>query len=605
MNFLRTHFIYISTWLTVAIATAFILLPGLSGGFFFDDESNIVRNEAIKINELSFDALINSTEGPTAGPLGRPVSVVSFAATHYFFGLDPYMFKAINLGLHILNGALVALLCALLLDAFKVHLSPKERAWLAIWMSAAWLIHPINILPVMLAVQRMTLLSSLFLLLALTCHLKAQRSLGNIKWLLYISSWLFFWPLAVLSKETGILFPLYVFLLSLFMPSQSEKKGWGPAFPLLVLISIVLMMLSYLGWDWLKNAYVMRPFSLAERLMTEARVLWFYAAQILLPDYSKFAIYLDHFRVSNGLFSPPTTFLSICGWTLVSSAILLYRERLPLICFAAAWFIVGHSLESSVLPLEIAQEYRNYFPSIGLLLGIGYLCVVGLRKLKLDHRKTTTVAIACFPVMALALFSGLRAEQLSHPVLGIQMEATRHPLSARANYSAALSLFKAGYGDSSDPIGGKQIQYYFEQAGSVDPSFKYGYLGLITWSCASERKTEAYWIDELALRLRTTPFSPSDYELPNEILKIMLRIPTCLNRKEALELFMKGADNPQIDGPLKAKFFEAASDYELLVSLDPRSARNLLSKATRVSPHNVQLSNKLESFDALDHMVDN
>lgn len=602
MNLLRSNFVYIITWLAIATVTIITLHPGLSGGFFFDDESNIVRNEAIKINKLSFDTLLQSTSGPVAGPLGRPVSVASFAVTYSFFGLDPYAFKAVNLALHILNGLLVAWLIALLLKLFKADISPKERTWLSIWISAVWLLHPINILPVMLAVQRMTLLSGMFLLLAFICHIKASLSSGNSRWALYIAAWLFFWPLAIFSKETGLLLPGYVFLLALFLPTQPAKKNWALAFSLFLLGIIVLAMQSFLGWDWLKHAYMMRSFSLTERLMTEARVLWFYVSQIVLPNFSQFAIYMDYFSVSRSPLNPPTTLISILGWVFVCVAMFFYRARLPLLCFAIAWFLIGHSLESSFLPLEIAHEYRNYLPSIGLILGIGYLGTKALGRLTLDYVKTTITVVAIFPLLILVLFSSLRAEQLSNPLLSAQIEAARHPLSARANYSAALSLFQSGYGDISNPIGGQQIRYYFEQAGKVDHTFKYGYLGLITWSCASGRKIDDEWINTLAYRLHSTPFSPSDRELPNEILKVLLNIPTCLSREKSLEFFITGSENPRINPSLKAKFLEAASDYELLVSLDPLSARNLLSKAAAAWPQSIQLKNKLENFRALEHL---
>lgn len=602
MKYPQTLLVYAATWLALVIVTAAALSPGLNSGFFFDDEPNIVRNKAIQVNELSLDTLLDSTTGPSAGPLGRPVSVASFAITHFFFGLDPYAFKATNVGLHILNGLLIAWLVALLLQLFKSQLTPEERIWVSIWVSGLWLIHPINVLPTMLAVQRMTLLSGLFLLLAFITHIKAITATGSRKWVFYVLAWVLFWPMAIFSKETGLLFPVYVLLLSFFLPSRLGQRYQTFAFLAALLAAIVLGMLYHLGWDWLRDAYLMRPFTLAERLMTEARVLWFYAGQIVIPEFEDFAIYLDYFAVSKSLTHPWTTLISIVAWTAVGLIILLYRNRLPLLCFTIGWFLVGHSLESSFLPLEIAHEYRNYIPSIGLIFAIGYLGAVGLHKLKLDYKKTITGIVAISPLFILALFTWLRSEQLSNPILGSQIEAARHPLSARANYTAAVSLFQSGYGDIGNPLGGKQIQYHFQQAGRVDPSFKHGYLGLIAWACASGRKLDDQWIDEFASRLRHTPFSPSEGELPNEILKILLNIPTCLSREKALDFFIKGSENPRVNQALKAKFLEAASDYELLVSLNPSSAYNLLSKAVATWPHNAILNKKLKSYRFLEHM---
>src|SRR3546814_15267577 len=76
---------------------------------------------------------------------------------------DPYSFKYTNLLLHLLNGVLVfACLRSLLhrcsFTAFKAEL-------IAVLTAAIWLLHPIHTATVLQVVQRMTLLSSLFILL--------------------------------------------------------------------------------------------------------------------------------------------------------------------------------------------------------------------------------------------------------------------------------------------------------------------------------------------------------------------------------------------------------------------------------------------------------
>lgn len=583
-----------------------VMLPGLGGDFLFDDYPNIVENETVHLRTLSFEALQESLSGPAAGPLGRPVSVLSFALTHYFFGLDPFAFKAINLAIHVINGLLVPWLVTLLLRTLRgVQLSEKGSAWLPLWVAAIWLVHPINIVPVMLAVQRMTLLSGMFMLLALIGHLKAMSTPPgkSAKWAWFAASWLVFWPLSVLSKETGLLFPLYILAIMLLsQPAEvpaPRKKSWVVAASFFSLLFIALAMLSFLGRGWLDAAYAMRPFSLAERLMTEARVLWFYAAQIAIPDHESFGLYLDDFTLSTGLLSPPATLFAIISWGAVILAIGYYRHSQPVLCFAAAWFLVGHSLESTFLPLEIAHEYRNYLPSIGLILGVGYLGTTVLQKLKMDHRSLTVGLTAVIPVLVLALFTWTRADQLGNPLVGTQIEATRHPQSARANHAAALALIQSGYGDADDPLGGHNVQYYLQQAGAVDTSFKFGYLGLIAWACASGRPVERQWIDEFARRLEHTPFSPRDLELPDHLLKPLFSMPKCLDRQDAIRLFVAGADNSKLTKSLRTRFLEAASNYELLVSVDPSSARNYLEKASAVSPEDIALSRRFKSFGFL------
>lgn len=604
-NFFRTLRCF-TPWAAILALTLAVMLPGLEGGFLFDDNSNIVENSAIHLQTLSLDSLRASLAGPSAGPLGRPISVLSFALTHYFFGLDPFAFKAINLAIHVINGMLVAWLVTLLLRALpNIKLPEKSSTWLPLWVAAIWLVHPINILPVMQAVQRMTLLSGLFMLLALISHLKAVSTpFGKREyWSWLAAGWLLFWPLSILSKETGLLFPFYILAVTLLTRSASvslpRSESWVVPASLFSLLIIAATMLSFLGWNWLETAYAMRPFTLTERLLTEARVLWFYAAQIVIPDYASFGLYLDDFTLSTGILQPPTTLLSVIGWGGVLLGIWFFRNRQPLLCFAATWFLIGHGLESTFIPLEIAHEYRNYVPSIGLIVGVGYIGLMALQRLKLDHRSLTIGLVAIMSVLILALFTWLRANQMGDSLLGPQIEATRHPQSARANHAAALALIKAGYGNASDPFGGENIRFYLQQAETVDPSFKFGYLGLIVWACASGRQVEQQWVDEFAHRLEHTPFAPKDRALPDLLFKPLLNMPQCLNRQDAIRLFVAGADNTKISNSLRARFLEAAADYELLASADARSAQDFITKAYAISPDDLALKQKLKSFEFL------
>lgn len=577
------------------------MLPGLNGGFLFDDFPNIVDNQAIHLTSFSLDALRHSLTGPAAGPLGRPVSVLSFALTHYVFGLDPYAFKAINLAIHAFNGLLVAwLMVQLLRPAHEPGRSARQTHLLAGWVAAVWLLHPINVVPMLLAVQRMTLLSAMFLLLALTCHLKAIDSVSDKRSkLVWLSvGWLIFWPLSVLSKETGALLPVYVLAIHCTvrpLPDWYARHKAALAGGTVLLAAMAL----FLSRHWFEDAYALRPFTLTQRLMTEMRVLWFYATQIVLPNPSAFGFYLDDFGISTGIASPSTTLFAIIGWIAVIAALLYGKRRYPIPCLAVAWFLGGHMLESTFLPLEIAQEYRNYLPSLGLILGVGYLSGNLLNRAKLDHRALTIGMAAAIPVTVLALLTWLRASQLSDPIIGPQIEAARHPQSARANQSAALALIKAGYGSSGDLVGGELVRFHLQQAHTINPSFKAPSLQLIFWACVSGRPVDETWIEGLATRLEHTTFEPGDFQMADHILQQMLAQPRCLSQDDAIRLLLAGAHNTGIAGWLRAGFLEAAADYALLVVHNPAKARGYLTQATVLWPENAVLQKKLKSFQSV------
>ena len=85
--------------LTLAL-TVLAYLPGLRGPFVFDDITNIVQNHALAIHSLRWDQLMHAALSSDAGPTRRPLSSLSFALNIYFGGLEPSVFKAVNLTIH-------------------------------------------------------------------------------------------------------------------------------------------------------------------------------------------------------------------------------------------------------------------------------------------------------------------------------------------------------------------------------------------------------------------------------------------------------------------------------------------------------------------------
>ena len=87
-----------------------IVLPGnqsvllLRGDYLFDDNVNLLGNKALDISSLDVTELQKAAFSARSGRLRRPVSMASFAVNRYFFGLDPYSYKLINLAIHLLTG---------------------------------------------------------------------------------------------------------------------------------------------------------------------------------------------------------------------------------------------------------------------------------------------------------------------------------------------------------------------------------------------------------------------------------------------------------------------------------------------------------------------
>jgi len=525
-----------------------IYWPGLGGAFFFDDEANILRRTGLRMDHLSFESVWLALSSGTAGPSGRPVSQFSFALNYFFGGFDPFAFKLTNVVIHSLNGILVFLLAEKLISAAYPKQSFKNNWLYAGAVALLWGLHPIQLTSVLYVVQRMTGLSAFFLLLAFLLHVLARQrpSLGKSGALLLAMAWAICWPLSIFSKETGVLFPVVVAAYELIL-RRSTHGGLdkpGRTFLFLSLGAIVVSTLYLLSpkADWLWAGYEIRSFTLTERLLTEARVVWAYLGLILTPRFEAFALYHDDIAISTGLLKPWTTLPALAGLMGVLGAIWLARKRFPLIAFGGALFLIGHGLESSVLPLEIAHEHRNYLPLFGVCLSLAGLFAQLLEKA--EEQKTIAIALCAAVIVYLGFVTTLRSHLYGNEGHRTQIEAQHHPDSARTIYAAAVVLDEAFSADRGNQFAYVLARNHYQRVGELDPNFKLGFLGLIHLDCMLGKAPDKKSTDELARRLRDTPFAPADRNLLFSIMEMSFAGTICLGRDDVDRLFGAALANP-------------------------------------------------------------
>jgi len=263
----------------LCLLVAAIYWPGLYGGFFFDDFANIVNAADIQLKSISIESLQSLWESGRAGPLGRPVSLLSFAANYYFSGFNPFVFKLTNLAIHCATGIALYFLTVLFARAAYPSSGIQGIRVQAAIVAALWAIHPIQTTSVLYVVQRMTSLASLFVLLALIFHVWARQR-GKTGWIelaSYAMAWGVFFPLAMLSKETGVLFLLYLAAYEAILHRKYINRfDLFGSWYLRLLIAAGAISLFYVfspTGTWLR-AYETRPFTFSQRLLSESRIVW-------------------------------------------------------------------------------------------------------------------------------------------------------------------------------------------------------------------------------------------------------------------------------------------------------------------------------------------
>jgi len=430
------------SWLSIPFVIAFACwayFPGFGGPVLLDDRGNIplLESDTLKAQEAMEIVL-----GNRSGPLGRPISMITFVGEALLWDSGPTTGKAVNMGLHAANTLLVYLLILMILRGFEC-----STPWVAAFTAAMiWCWAPLQLSTVLYHVQRMTLLSSFFMLLTLHSALRWRACLERY------SRTHFAWGfattvlalLAIFSKENAATLVLIVpGMLALYPSATGGERGVALqrvfARVFLVLSIAIVCVLIY-QWSWITSGYDIRDYTVAERALSQPRILIDYVRQFFWPQSTRMGLVHDDFRLSRGLFSPITTFLSLLFFTaLIALGLILRASALGkqlLMCVAI--FLLGHALESTVLALEPYFEHRNYFPSIGLVLAVAFVLSACLRR-----APAITLPLFVWLLIysgSLLVETGAQAMVWSKAELIVLHDVNGHPESPRANRAMALLL---------------------------------------------------------------------------------------------------------------------------------------------------------------------
>lgn len=406
---------------------ALIYWPGLDSRFLLDDFPNL--RELEEVTDYGYRYFIFSNG--IAGPSGRPLSLATFALQHSSWPSIPYDFKLVNLILHLCNGVLIYIITLYLSNLL---IKEKIRIYFPLLVTSLWLLHPIQLTTVLYVIQRMTLLSTFFTLLGVLSYVLMRLQHKNKQFLykdcLIGMLVLLFMFLAILSKENGVLLPIYLLSLELTILSNLNKPRYWLPWMLIFLLSPLLVLIFYLTYKFNIhiNSFLFRDYSMGQKLLTESIVLFDYIKNIVIPRPLSFGLYHDAYKIISTFYSWKLIFSLALLLTLTVSAFKLRRKQF-VYSMAVMWFLGGHLLESTYLNLELYFEHRNYLPSYGILFGISY----GM------FRFIISIKNMLWPKLGLIIYCGLlvsitlmEVNLWSKPVLQIVEWSRNKPDSIRA-----------------------------------------------------------------------------------------------------------------------------------------------------------------------------
>lgn len=448
----------ITVIILVLLACLVIYWPGLNGPYVFDDTENLASINDWLNGHQSWQWVIFSN---ASGFLGRPISMATFVLNVHVMGPETWSLKFGNVLIHLVMTVAVFFLIRKLLTEASSRIEEKKKQiwWLSIFGAAFWSLSPLFVSTVLYVVQRMAMLSALFMVLAMISYLYGRTIVGESKsaWrtLLVFVVTPFFAILAIFSKENGVLALPLCGMLEWLITNRERvvRNGFSRAFISIsfLLPAAIVVGLALSEHQLLMEGYNNRPFDIWERLLTQSRVLGSYVSSFFLPFGPRLGLYHDDYVLSKGLFNPLTTLVAVSTWVLVLFIGWRLRHRSPGIVAGLGIYFIGHATESSVFPLLLYFEHRNYFPAIGLTV----LLLTGI-KAYLDNSMGSrlvgsgVVAVLALGVLLVFSFSTFARSVIWSDMQSIIAQGIRfHPESKWARIAAAQYMMQQSPPDIS------------------------------------------------------------------------------------------------------------------------------------------------------------
>lgn len=422
--------------------TVTIYTLGSAGPFLFDDFSNLrpmANNGGVTDvgNGLAFVFGSDGTE------LLRSVSRASFLLNDQHWPSLPVSFKNTNILLHLINGLLVVYL---LLRLLPRHLNEREALVVALFCGAVWLLHPLHVSTVLYVVQRMTQLMLMFVLLSLISYTYFRTE--SHRWRKF--SWLMIAAITALlglfSKENAaVVLMLYWLVDVCFFRDEKERSSaffrWLPYLAVALFVTVFAVMVFRT-----LSVYDARPFSMSERLLAQGKVIADYLYFWFSPGSLALSLFHDDVLWKVQTMGVLKALLYWVMHVVIVLGSICLRKRYPIIFFGVTFFYISHVIESTLIPLELMFEHRNYLPSIGLALVSGSVVLKFAQTIKRHGMPLASLVLSMSLLAVLSIYLAHRVAVWSDYRIMSSKWAAEHPHSLRAQISfiSMLELNRMG-----------------------------------------------------------------------------------------------------------------------------------------------------------------
>jgi len=583
----------------------------LQGPFIFDDVSKIKDNPNIRLTEFEANKILKAAFGKGSAK-SRPVGNISFALNYYFHQYHLEGYHIVNIIIHILTGIFLFYFLKTTLSLPSVKTTGNGSAKIAFFAALIWLVNPIQTQSVTYVVQRLNSLAALFYILSFWLYVKARLTDHRGKKWSRFGGAVAAWVLALGCKQNAAILPFFIFLYEWYFLQDLSSKWLKSNLKYLAAVVILfgVIALLYLGTDPLQRLssikdFANKDFTLTERVMTQFRVIIYYISLIFFPHPSRLNLDYD-FPLSTSLISPLTTLLSLSAIVGLILLAIYFARKERLLSFCILWFFGNLLIESSIIPLAIIFEHRNYLPSMLVCL---IPVILAYRYIKLSWIK---IGLMCLIVSVFSFWTYQRNRVWQNEITLWTDIVQKSPDKARPHANLGDAFKKEGKLDAAieqfmtavrlDPslpepynnlgvVLAKQGKIdeaidYYSRAIKIKPSYAEAYFNLGSTLAAHGQIMQA--IDMLSKALQLNPDSARVHSNLGSLFIKQGNLEKALyHNKEALRLdpqLVEAHNNMGIVLMREGKLEAAISQFREALQIDPnfKPAANSLRSALAI-----------------------
>ncbi|MFC1854374.1 tetratricopeptide repeat protein [Candidatus Dependentiae bacterium] len=508
--------------LILSILTLVFYYPSLKYPFQFDDLANITKN----FNIRSFNFLAEL--GTTQRWLGTALNKLNFQWGRF----DPWYYRCINLGIHILAGLFLFFLVATLCKRQKSNkFLSKYSLWISAITSALFLLHPVQTQAVSYVVQaRLEGLASFFVLLTLLIITLALQAKTLIPRLSLFSTGVLVGIASCGTKEIAILSPFLLMLIDWFFISEWQWKKFKAHIIYHIIFTGIMMftLLRFLAPGFMGNVAKLN----AQTYNNKGNILTDTPSEMITPlrfMISEFKVILHHLKLAifpvgmsveydwklSESFLAPDSFLPFLALVIIfgSALYVAIKKYERVVSFGLFWFLLSLLPRCSIIASpELVCDYKAYLAYAGLFFAIATF-IVWASTLAFKHFKHLSqlkitdqnyiFQTAYFAVLTMILGSAtLSRNSVWKSTIGFWQDAVRKaPGKARAHNNLGVALSESSQYEKAIP--------HFLQAVQLDKFYSDPWSNLAVAYSAGGRDDEA--IDALKEGIRLSPSYPEAY----------------------------------------------------------------------------------------------